>query len=137
METNVLNCLFFDNHGHWNQIQKNFGKECCPFVIKGNEKSKGCGNIVNGFELFVYKDCPDVKKRHIAVKIGSVRPFLSEGEEWSRILVNDMIRLNRHHILFMIDEGLRNVFLLHRYPLKLMMDKAARLAKDFFWKNET
>ncbi|MFA1643857.1 transposase, partial [Chryseomicrobium imtechense] len=59
---------------------------------------------------------------------------VGESEEWSRILANEVIQVNHRHVIFTIDEGLRDVFLQHRYLLKDMMDEAARIIKEFFWK---
>lgn len=41
---------------------------------------------------------------------------------------------NHRHVIFTIDEGLRDVFLLHRHLLKDLMDEAARLISGFFEK---
>lgn len=54
-----------------------------------------------------------------------------EGEEWSRLLTEDVLQVIHRHMIFTIIEGLRDVFLLYRDPL---MDKAARLVTEFFQK---
>src|SRR5699024_1985554 len=38
------------------------------------------------------------------------------------------------HVIFTIDEGLRDIFLLHRHLLKPLMDEAAKLISDYFGK---
>lgn len=42
--------------------------------------------------------------------------------------------MNHRHIIFTIDEGLRDIFLLHRHLLKPLMDEAAKLISGFFGK---
>ncbi|MEI3611354.1 transposase [Pseudogracilibacillus sp. SO30301A] len=42
--------------------------------------------------------------------------------------------MNHRHIIFTIDEGLREIFLLHRHLLKPLMDEAAKLISDYFGK---
>lgn len=137
METNILKRIFFDEHQHWNKfIQKN-GKKIRPHVLKEVEKFHGCGKIVNGFKLFVCEGCHDTKKVSYRCK-GRFCTSCSvgESEEWSRILSKEVIQVNHRHVIFTIDEGLRDVFLLHRKLLKPLMDEAAKLLKDFFWKKK-
>src|SRR5690606_13545095 len=59
---------------------------------------------------------------------------VGESEEWSRLLTEDVLQVNHRHVIFTIDEGLRDVFLLHRHLLKDLMDASARLLTDFFKK---
>jgi hypothetical protein len=42
--------------------------------------------------------------------------------------------VNHRHVIFTIDEGLRDVFLLHRHLLKALTDEAAKLIMGFFKK---
>ena len=42
--------------------------------------------------------------------------------------------MNHRHVIFTIDEGLREIFLLHRHLLKPLMDEAAKLISDYFGK---
>lgn len=135
METNILKRIFFDEHQHWNRFVKKNKKMIRPVVLKEVERFKGCGNIVNGFKLFVCEGCHDIKKVAYRCK-GRFCTSCSvgESEEWSRILSNEVIQVNHRHVIFTVDEGLRDVFLLHRHLLKPLMDEAARILKDFFWR---
>lgn len=42
--------------------------------------------------------------------------------------------MNHRHVIMMIDEGLRDIFLKHRHLLKAFMDEAVRVVKDYFEK---
>ncbi|MDC3418699.1 hypothetical protein [Aquibacillus salsiterrae] len=44
----------------------------------------------------------------------------------------DVYQVNHRHVIFTIDEGLRDIFLWHRELLKALMDEAARLISEFF-----
>ncbi|SMF67684.1 Transposase zinc-binding domain-containing protein, partial [Paenibacillus barengoltzii] len=49
----------------------------------------------------------------IVVKEDSVRPVhAEETEEWARLLEQDVFQVNHRHVVFTIDEGLREIFLL-------------------------
>lgn len=57
---------------------------------------------------------------------------VGESEEWSRLLSEDVLQVNHRHVIFTVDEGLRDIFLLHRHFLKDFMDEAARILVEFF-----
>ncbi|OZS77906.1 IS91 family transposase [Tetzosporium hominis] len=135
METNILKLIFFDCNRHWEKFLNKNGRRIRPVVLKEIKKFQGCGKIVNGFKLFVCEGCNNTKKVAYRCK-GRFCTTCSvgESEEWSRILANEVIQVNHRHVIFTIDEGLRDVFLLHRHLLKEMMDEAARLLKESFWK---
>jgi len=59
---------------------------------------------------------------------------VGESEEWSRLLTEDVLQFNHRHVIFTIDEGLRDIFLLHRQLLKDLMDAASKIITDFFQK---
>jgi hypothetical protein len=44
----------------------------------------------------------------------------------------DVFQVNHRHVVFTIDEGLWDVFLLHRKLLKEFMDEAVRIVKSYF-----
>lgn len=47
----------------------------------------------------------------------------------------EVFQVNHRHVIFTIDEGLRNIFLLYRSELmKEFMDEVARLIQEFFEK---
>ena len=132
---NNLKRIFFDENNHWNQFLKKHGKKIRPIVLKEVEKFKGCGKVINGFKLFVCEGCHDIKKiAYLCKGRFCTTCSVGESEEWSRVLSHDMIQVNHRHVIFTMDEGLRDVFLLHRHLLKPLMDEAARLLKDFFYK---
>lgn len=35
---------------------------------------------------------------------------MGEMEEWSRLIMEDVIQANHRHVVFTIDEGLRDIF---------------------------
>lgn len=59
---------------------------------------------------------------------------VGESEEWSRLLSEDVLYVNHRHVIFTIDEGLRDIFLWRRDLLKLLMDEAAKLISGYFKK---
>ncbi|MFK7694450.1 transposase zinc-binding domain-containing protein [Paenibacillus sp. HJGM_3] len=51
-----------------------------------------------------------------------------ETEEWGRFLEQDVFQVNHRHVVFTIDEGLREVFLRHREKLmREFIDEAVQL----------
>ncbi|KIO69829.1 hypothetical protein B4065_0072 [Caldibacillus thermoamylovorans] len=50
------------------------------------------------------------------------------------MLTEDALQVNHRHVIFTIDEGLRDIFLWHRELLKPLMDEAAKLITDYFQK---
>lgn len=135
MEKNILRHIFFDKHHHWESFKNKHGEKIRPIVIKEVEKFRDCGDIKNGFKLFVCEGCHDVRKVPYRCK-GRFCTTCSvgESEEWSRLLTEEVLQVNHRHVIFTIDEGLRDVFLLHRHLLKPLMDEAAKLITDYFQK---
>lgn len=135
METNILRRIFFDENQHWEQFKTKYGRKIRPIVIKEVEKFRDCGNPKKGFKLFVCEGCHDV--RHIPYRCKGrfcTTCSVGESEEWSRLLTEEVLQVNHRHVIFTIDEGLREVFLLHRHLLKTFMDEAAKLITKFFQK---
>lgn len=135
METNILKRIFFDHHQHWEAFKQKHGAKIRPIVIKEVEKFRDCGNLKKGFKLLVCEGCHDVRKVPYRCK-GRFCTTCSvgESEEWSRLLTEDVLQVNHRHVIFTIDEGLRDVFLLHRSLLKEFMDEAVRLITEYFQK---
>ncbi|WP_176458960.1 transposase zinc-binding domain-containing protein [Caldifermentibacillus hisashii] len=50
--------ILFDEHQHWEAFKKKYGARIRPIVIKEVEKFRDCGNLKNGFKLFVYEGMP-------------------------------------------------------------------------------
>jgi len=135
MEKNILKRIFFDEHQHWEAFKKKYGDRIRPIVIKEVEKFRDCGDPKNGFKLYVCEGCHDV--RHVPFRCKGrfcTTCSVGESEEWSRILTEDVLQVNHRHVIFTIDENLREIFLWHRELLKPLMDEAARIITEFFQK---
>jgi hypothetical protein len=48
--------------------------------------------------------------------------------------MDDVLQVHHRHVVFTIDEGLWDVFLVHRYLLKEYMDEAVRVVQEYFQK---
>jgi hypothetical protein len=132
MEANVLKRIFMD---HWSLfVEQNKGR-IRPTVIKEVEKFLGCGNPKNGFKLLVCEGCHEMRKVPYRCK-GRFCTTCScgETEEWSRLMQEEVFQVNHRHVIFTIDEGLRNIFLMYRWMLKEFMDEAARLIQVHYQK---
>ncbi|MDR7003085.1 hypothetical protein J2Y67_005641 [Neobacillus niacini] len=135
MERNILREIFFDKHQHWEAFKNKHVAKIRPIVIKEVEKFRDCGDIKKGFKVFMCEGCHDVRKVPYRCK-GHFCTTCSvgESEEWGRLLTEDVLQVNHRHVIFTIDEGLRDVFLLHRHLLKDLMDAASKLITDVFQK---
>ncbi|UZH05460.1 transposase zinc-binding domain-containing protein [Heyndrickxia coagulans] len=127
--------ILFDEHQHWEDFKKKYGARIRPIVIKEVEKFRDCGNLKNGFKLFVCEGCHHTHLVPFRCK-GRFCTTCSvgESEEWSRLLTEEALQVNHRHVIFTIDEGLRDIFLWHRELLKPLMDEAAKLITDYFQK---
>ncbi|MBP1970749.1 hypothetical protein J2Z83_002885 [Virgibacillus natechei] len=135
MEKNILKQILFDENQHWGSFKKEHGDRIRPVVIKEVERFRDCGNPKNGFKLFVCEGCHDVRRVPYRCKGRFCTTCsLGESEEWSRLLMEDVLQVNHRHVIFTIDEGLRDIFLLHRHLIKPLMDEAAKLIQDYFGK---
>ena len=135
METNILKRIFFDEHRHWERFVEKHKEKIRPNVLKEVAKFRTCGDLKNGFKLLVCEGCHDLRLVPYRCK-GRFCTTCScgETEEWSRLLEEDVFQVNHRHVIFTIDEGLREVFLKHRGMLKEFMDEAARVIKEYFEK---
>jgi len=136
MEPNILKRIFFDEHGHWDRFVNKHKGKLRPNVRKEVEKFRNCGKIEKGFKLLVCEGCHDLRLVPYRCK-GRFCTTCScgETEEWSRLLEQDVFQVNHRHVIFTIDEGLREIFLLHRAKLlKPFMDEAVRVVKSYFEK---
>lgn len=135
MEKNILKRIFFDNNNNWETFKQKYGERIRSIVIKEVEKFRDCGDMKNGFKLYVCEGCNDVHTVAYRCKGRFCTTCsIGESEEWSRLLTEDVLQVNHRHMIFTIDEGLREIFLLHRNLLKPLMDEAAKLVTDFFQK---
>nr|WP_209300517.1 transposase [Lentibacillus salicampi] len=127
--------ILFDENQHWESFKEKHGDRIRPVVLKEVERFRDCGNPKNGFKLFVCEGCHNVRRVPYRCKGRFCTTCsLGESEEWSRLLTEDVLQVNHHHVIFTIDEGLRDIFLLHRHLLKPLMDEAAKLISDYFGK---
>jgi hypothetical protein len=135
MDSNILKQILFDEHQHWDAFVKKHKAHIRPNVIKEVEKFRGCGDPRNGFKVLVCEGCHDIRRVPYRCK-GRFCTTCScgETEEWSRLLLEDVFQVQHRHVVFTIDEGLWNVFLLHRKLLKEFMDEAVRIIKEHFEK---
>jgi len=137
MNKNILWQIFFDERENWGCFLKKYGNRIRPVVKKEIEKFRTCGDMKQGFKLFVCEGCHDVKV--LAYRCRSrfcTSCSCGEAEEWSRVLSQDAYQVIHRHVIFTIDEGLRIVFEKHRYLLKDLMDSAAGLLKEYLLKRK-
>jgi hypothetical protein len=135
METNILKRILFDENGHWDAFISKHGKQIRPVVVREVQKFRTCGDPRNGFKLLVCEGCHDIRRVPYRCK-GRFCTSCScgETEEWSRVMCEDVFQVNHRHVVFTIDEGLWEVFLLHRKLLKPYMDEAVQVIKSYFEK---
>ena len=103
------------------------------------KKFRDCGDLKKGYRLFLCEGCHDVKKVAFRCK-GKFCPTCATGESqrWAEVAANDLFTVTHRHVIFTIDEGLREIFLKEKYRkelLKGLMDEAARILLDFFRKH--
>lgn len=124
--------IFMD---HWSSFFEQNKDRVRPSVVKEVEKFLGCGNPRNGFKLLVCEGCHEMRKIPYRCK-GRFCTTCSCGEtaEWSRLMEEEVFQVNHRHVIFTIDEGLRNIFLMYRGMLKEFMDEAARLIQEHYEK---
>lgn len=130
METNILKQIFME---HWQPFVKKYDKRIRPSVLKEVEKFLNCGDPKKGFKLLVCEGCHKTKRIPFRCK-GRFCTTCScgETEEWSRIMSEEVLQVNHRHVIFTIDEGLRDIFRRHRAMLKEFMDEAVRVVQKWF-----
>lgn len=135
MGANILKDIFFDEKGHWDAFVKKNGRRIRSVVIEEVEKFRKCGDPRSGFSLLVCEGCHDIKLLpHRCKGRFCTSCATGETEEWSRLLQEDVFQVNHRHVIFTLDEGLREIFIQHRHLLKPLMDEAAGLIKNYFEK---
>lgn len=139
MKKNILQTIFFDKHQNWAKFLKNHGRRIRPVVKKEVAKFEFCGDIRKGYRLFVCEGCHSTKLIALKCK-GKFCPTCAVGESqrWSDLVAHDMFAVNHRHVIFTIDEGLREIFLMDKYRsvlLKGLMDEAARVVLEALGKN--
>ncbi|QGQ44774.1 anti-repressor SinI family protein [Metabacillus sediminilitoris] len=74
-----------------------------------------------------------LEAKALGLTVEEVREFLGLTDD-SLTDEKDVLQVNHRHVIFTIDEGLLEVFLLHRHLLKDLMDASSKLITDFFQK---
>ena len=135
MQKSILWRIFFDDKRNWEKFVERYRKRIRPVVLKEVEKYRNCGDPRQGFKLLVCEGCHDIKKVPYRCRSRFCTTCsCGEAEEWSRVLSQDAYQVIHRHVVFTIDEELRIIFEKHRQLLKGLMDSAAELLQDYFWK---
>ena len=139
MKPNILHAIFFDEYQNWKKFNQRYTRRIRSVVKREVKKFRDCGDLKKGYRLFVCEGCHGVKKVAFRCK-GKFCPTCATGESqrWAEIAANDLFTVTHRHVIFTIDEGLREIFLKDNYRkelLKGLMDEAARILLDFFRKH--
>ena len=133
MQQNIIWRIFFDSRQNWERFALKYRKRIRPVVFKEVAKFHHCGDLGYGLKLFVCEGCHDVKI--VAYRCHSrfcTSCSCGEAEEWSRVLSNDAYQVIHRHVIFTMDEELRNVFARKRELLKDLMDRSVKLIQEYF-----
>lgn len=138
MKANVLQAIFFDEYHNWDKFKEKHDRKIRPIVKTEVNKFRDCGDIRKGYRLFVCEGCHQVKFVPLRCK-GKFCPTCATGESqrWAEVVANDLFAVTHRHVVFTIDEGLRNIFLIEKYRdalLKGLMDEAAKIIMKFYQK---
>ncbi|WP_185938033.1 IS91 family transposase, partial [Enterococcus avium] len=103
-------------------------------------KFRYCGDIQKGYRLFVCEGCHQTKFVPLKCR-GKFCPTCATGESqsWSAVVANDMFKVTHRHVIFTINEGLREIFMMENYRdslLKGLMDEAAKIILAYFEKRK-
>lgn len=140
MKPNILQAIFFDKNKNWENFLAKYRRKIRPVVTLEVQKFRDCGDIRKGYRLFVCEGCHDVKLIPLKCK-GKFCPTCATGESqrWSEIVASDLFTVTHRHVIFTIDEGLRDIFVMEKYRvplLKGLMDEAAKIISDFYGKKK-
>lgn len=140
MKANVLQAIFFDEYHNWDKFKEKHDRKIRPIVKTEVNKFRDCGDIRKGYRLFVCEGCHQVKFVPLRCK-GKFCPTCATGESqrWAEVVANDLFAVTHRHVIFTIDEGLRNIFLMEKYRdalLKGLMDEAAKIIMNFYQKRK-
>lgn len=140
MKPNILQAIFFDENTNWESFLQKHHRRLRPVVKLEVQKFRECGDIRKGYRLFVCEGCNDVKIIPLKCK-GKFCPTCATGESqrWADIVSSDLLTVTHRHVIFTIDEGLRDIFLMDKYRvplLKGLMDEAARIISEFYAKKK-
>lgn len=138
MKTNILQTIFFDDYNNWDNFLKKYNRRIRPVAKAEVKKFRYCGDYSKGYRLFVCEGCSDTRISPLMCK-GKFCPTCSVGESqrWAEVVTNDLFVVKHRHVVFTIDEGLRDIFLMEAYRkqlLKGLMDEASRIVMNFYGK---
>jgi hypothetical protein len=95
------------------------------------KKFRNCRDIRKGYRLLVCDGCHDVKLVPLSYKGKfSQTCAVGESQKWAEITAQELFKGTHRHVIFTIDEGLREIFL-----LKGLIDEASRIVLDYFKKH--
>ena len=140
MKANILEAIFFDEHHNWDNFVEKYGRKIRLVVKREVNKFRYCGDIRKGYRLFVCEGCHQTKFVPLKCR-GKFCPTCATGESqrWSAVVANDMFKVTHRHVIFTIDEGLREIFMMENYRdslLKGLMDEAAKIILAYFEKRK-
>lgn len=96
-----------------------------PIVVKEVEKMMACGTLDSGFEIY---ECPNCHKTHIICYTCKSRFCNSCGTHYAKLraasISANTLPVKHRHIVFTIDERLRDYFLRDRKLLNILFDAA-------------
>ena len=127
--------IFFDQNNNWEKFKVKYGSRIRKVVEKEIEKFRYCGDPRKGFRLLVCEGCHSIRRVPYRCKSRFCTTCsCGETEEWGRLMAAEVIQVNHRHVVFTIDEGLREVFARYRFLLKGFMDEAVRIVQEYFKK---
>lgn len=117
--------IFNDNWDDFSRDPEVVRRGLRPIVIKEVEKMMICGTIESGFEIY---ECPNCHKSHIICYTCKSRFCNSCGIKYAKMRANNIskntLSVKHRHIVFTIDERLRDYFLRDRNLLNVLFDSA-------------
>lgn len=132
---NILREIFFDKNKHWEKFINKYQNRIRPIVKKEIDKYRRCGQKEAGFTLFACPVCGEMKIVPHTCK-GRFCTSCATGytQEWSQETSKRMYQVPHRHIMFTVDERLREIFIRHRELLKDLMDIAVKILLDWLKK---
>lgn len=115
--------IFFD---HWDSFLRDpevIRRGLRPIVIQEVEKMISCGTVDSGFEIY---ECPNCHKSHIICYTCKSRFCNSCGTKYAKLraasISEHTLSVKHRHVVFTIDERLRDYFLRDRKLLNVLFD---------------
>ena len=124
---------------HWEEYQKLHEDTLREVEVQEVDRMLHCKDISRGFTTYRCMECNEIKligftcKSRMCTSCGK-----KHADLWAEKLAGDIYRLPHKHVVLTIPQQLRVYFVRDRKLLKVLMDAAARLIKNFVysrWKN--